>query len=128
MTQNDHPTTSRLTQRQLQVFNFIRSYNAENGYPPSLADIARALKVFPNSIVSQIKALQSLKLITVTPFVARGIALVDQRTGGEQQRDALLKELELIADIAEGSTTANSLQNIAKIARMAIAKAKGGAV
>jgi hypothetical protein len=35
------------------------------------------------------------------------------------ERDVLRKALEQIADIAEGSTTANSLPHIAKIARAA---------
>lgn len=41
--------------------------------------------------------------------------------GGRSQVEAL----RIIADIAEGSTTANSLPNIARIARGAIAKAEG---
>jgi hypothetical protein len=36
----------------------------------------------------------------------------------------MLAALEQIADIAEGSTTANSLPNIARLARAAIAKGK----
>jgi len=39
----------------------------------------------------------------------------------------LLEALRKIADIADGSTTANSLQHLSKIARAAIAKANGGA-
>lgn len=40
--------------------------------------------------------------------------------------EALAKALEMIADIGEGSTTANSLPNIAKIARSELQKLYGG--
>ncbi len=44
-----------------------------------------------------------------------------------EHRDQLLEAMHLIASISEGSTTANSLQHIAKLARAAIAKATGEA-
>lgn len=40
--------------------------------------------------------------------------------------EALAKALEMIADIGEGSTTVNSLPNIAKIARSELQKLYGG--
>lgn len=45
----------------------------------------------------------------------------------EKAAPGMLKALEQIADIAEGSRTVNSLPHIAKIARAAAAEAEGDA-
>lgn len=74
---------SPLTDRQQQVFAFLTSYLAGNGYPPTLQEIARHLGVSGNlGVLRHLKALEHAGLITRTPGSSRSIALADHSGEG----------------------------------------------
>ena len=74
---------SPLTERQQQVYDFLVTYLAANGYPPTLQEIAKHLHVSGNlGVLRHLKALQREGLITRNPGSSRSIALVDRTENG----------------------------------------------
>ncbi|MDE0348704.1 MAG: transcriptional repressor LexA [Gammaproteobacteria bacterium] len=66
----------KLTQRQTVVLDFIRSHIADQGYPPTRADIARELGFrSPNAAEEHLRALARKGAIEMTPGRSRGIRL-----------------------------------------------------
>ena len=66
----------KLTHRQTVVLDFIRSHIADAGYPPTRADIARALGFrSPNAAEEHLRALARKGAIEMTPGRSRGIRL-----------------------------------------------------
>ncbi len=48
-----------LTQKQQQIFEFIRRYIQENGYPPAIRDIGKEFDIkSPNGVMCHLRALQ----------------------------------------------------------------------
>ncbi len=65
-----------LTRRQARVLEFIRSFMAEHGLPPTRAEIARALEFrSPNAAEEHLRALARKGVIQVRPGMSRGIRL-----------------------------------------------------
>lgn len=65
-----------LTSRQSVVFEFIKQFAAENGIPPTFAEIAEGLGFKSvNAAVEHVKALAKKGVIELQPNVARGIRL-----------------------------------------------------
>ncbi|MCZ6829654.1 MAG: transcriptional repressor LexA [Gammaproteobacteria bacterium] len=66
----------RLTQRQQQVLELIRTHIDETGYPPTRADIARQLGFkSANAAEEHLKALARKGAIEIVPGASRGIRL-----------------------------------------------------
>ena len=77
-----------LTDRQRQTLNFIRSFIDENGYPPKLKEIGEHLGITSRGTVHRyIRALEDENLIRVSTGRSRGIELVENETG-EDNNDA----------------------------------------
>lgn len=74
---------SPLTDRQQQVYSFLTAYLAENGYPPTLQEIAGHLHVSGNlGVLRHLKVLEREGLITRNPGSSRSIALVGREGSG----------------------------------------------
>ena len=65
---------NKLTNRQSQVLDFIRSHIEATGYPPTRADIANELGFrSPNASEEHLKALARKGAIEMIPGTSRGI-------------------------------------------------------
>lgn len=74
---------SPLTERQQQVYDFLAAYLAQNGYPPTLQEIAKHLHISGNlGVLRHLKALEREGLITRNPGSSRSIALVGHVEAG----------------------------------------------
>lgn len=63
--------------RREAMLAFIRTFLAEEGYSPSIAEIGAAVGIVsPNAVRSHLQRMKEDKLIDVTPGVARSIRLV----------------------------------------------------
>lgn len=72
-----------LTKRQQQVYDFLIASLGENGYPPTLQEIAKHLQVSGNlGVLRHLKALEREGLITRNPGSSRSIALVGRAEAG----------------------------------------------
>ena len=69
----------RLTPRQQQVLDVIRSHIGETGYPPTRADIARSLGFrSANAAEEHLKALARKGAIALIPGTSRGLKLLEE--------------------------------------------------
>ncbi|MGH8702103.1 MAG: transcriptional repressor LexA [Burkholderiales bacterium] len=65
-----------LTRRQAQILQFLHDAAEENGYPPTLVEIARAFRFrSPNAAADHLKALARKGAVEVTEGLSRGIRL-----------------------------------------------------
>jgi repressor LexA len=85
---------NKLTNRQAEVLEFIKSYIEETGYPPTRADIARELGFkSANASEEHLKALARKGAIEIIPGTSRGIKLPEIENEG----------LPIIGRVAAGS-------------------------
>jgi repressor LexA len=74
------PDFSQLTDRQRQIYEFIREKIEMRGYGPTVREIGTAFGISsPNGVMCHLKALQKKGLIQREEFSARAIQLVDHR-------------------------------------------------
>jgi repressor LexA len=70
-------TEPQLTQRQRQVFDFIRGYAREHGYPPAVRDIGRALGLAsPSTVHAHLAKLERAGLVRRDPTKPRALELL----------------------------------------------------
>ena len=68
----------QLTQRQREIFDFIREKIGGRGYGPTVREIGEAFEInSPNGVMCHLKALEKKGLITREPNMSRAIQLTD---------------------------------------------------
>lgn len=66
------------SEKQLEIYDFVRTHTSRTGRPPTLEEIRRAKGISTKSLVAyHLKALASAGLIERTPQVSRGLRPVD---------------------------------------------------
>src|SRR6266850_1282360 len=74
------PDFSQLTERQREIYEFIRSKIEGRGYGPTVREIGDGFKIkSPNGVMCHLKALEKKGLILREGRSARAIQLVDHR-------------------------------------------------
>jgi len=74
------PDFSQLTERQKEIYQFIRQKIESRGYGPTVREIGEAFGIrSPNGVMCHLKALEKKGLITREEHSARAIQLVDHR-------------------------------------------------
>src|SRR4051794_32689357 len=72
------PDMSQLTDRQREIYDFIRTKIETRGYGPTVREIGAAFEIkSPNGVMCHLKALEKKGLIIREGFSARAIQLVD---------------------------------------------------
>lgn len=94
-----------LTQRQQNVYDFIVKTMQELGYPPTRAEIARALGFrSPNAAEEHLRALERKGAIRMISGTSRGIRLPAQEAEAEPSgEEAPSQGLPIIGEVAAGS-------------------------
>lgn len=68
-----------LTKRQQEIFDFIKRYSAEHGYPPTVRDIGKAVGLASSSTVhAHLANLEKLGLLRRDPSKPRAMELLDR--------------------------------------------------
>jgi repressor LexA len=71
-----------LTKRQQEIFDFIKRYGSEHGYPPTVRDIGKAVGLASSSTVhAHLANLEKLGLLRRDPTKPRAIELLDRAMG-----------------------------------------------
>lgn len=65
-----------LTERQEEVLEFIVAFIKDNGYSPSIAEIASFMGVNANASFEVVSAIEKKGYIKRTPYVSRSIVVV----------------------------------------------------
>jgi repressor LexA len=74
------PDFSTLTDRQREIYDFIRDKIESRGYGPTVREIGQAFDIkSPNGVMCHLKALEKKGLIVREGFSARAIQLVDHK-------------------------------------------------
>jgi repressor LexA len=74
------PDLSQLTERQREIYEFIRDKIEGRGFGPTVREIGEGFDIkSPNGVMCHLKALEKKGLIKRTGFRARAIQLVDHR-------------------------------------------------
>src|SRR5437660_12173500 len=74
------PDFSSLTDRQREIYDFIRDKIEGRGYGPTVREIGQAFRIkSPNGVMCHLKALEKKGLIIREGFSARAIQLVGHR-------------------------------------------------
>lgn len=100
--------TQSLTARQQNVYDFIVKTMGDHGYPPTRAEIARALGFrSPNAAEEHLRALERKGAIRIVRNTSRGIRLPAQEASDEPAADTghenTPQGLPIIGEVAAGS-------------------------
>jgi repressor LexA len=109
------PDFSQLTERQREIYEFIRDKIESRGYGPTVREIGLAFDIkSPNGVMCHLKALEKKGLIIREGFSARAIQLVDRRPQSAG--------LPLLGTVAAGTPT----QAVAQDERLEFGELFGG--
>src|ERR1700684_734709 len=76
------PDFSQLTERQREIYDFIRNKIESRGYGPTVREIGEGFGIkSPNGVMCHLKALEKKGLIKREEHSARAIQLVDHKFG-----------------------------------------------
>jgi len=92
-----------LTKRQQEIFDFIKSYSASYGYPPTVRDIGKAVGLASSSTVhAHLANLEKVGLLRRDPSKPRAIELLDKAV--ETAKAAVIgpRGLPLVGHVAAG--------------------------
>jgi repressor LexA len=92
-----------LTKRQQEIFDFIKTYSAKFGYPPTVRDIGKAVGLASSSTVhAHLSNLEKLGLLRRDPSKPRAIEMLDRAV--EQVKSIVRPDgLPLVGHVAAGS-------------------------
>jgi repressor LexA len=91
-----------LTKRQQEIFDFIKRYSEDNGYPPTVRDIGKAVGLASSSTVhAHLANLEKLGLLRRDPTKPRALELLDRATA--QMRELVAPGLPLLGQVAAGA-------------------------
>ena len=107
-----HMARGKLGKRQLAIYDFIRSYSNEHGYPPSVREIGAAVGLAsPSTVHMHLKVLEEQGLIRRDSKKPRTIEVVEKQEAEErggvaavtQDVDRNLITLPLVGRVAAGT-------------------------
>jgi repressor LexA len=64
-----------LTSRQREVFDFVRTFIREKGYPPSVREIGEHFKIYPRAVFDHLKALERKGYLKRKSSMSRGLEI-----------------------------------------------------
>jgi len=67
----------KLSERQQQVYNYIKKYFDENGFCPSLADVARGVNLHESTTAVYVETLKKKGAVTSSYRIARSLRVVE---------------------------------------------------
>ena len=100
-----------LTSRQKEIFDFIKAFIKERGYPPSVREIGEHFHIYPRAAFDHLKALEKKGYLKRRGSMSRGLEiLVFQQAGpyGEHSRKEvrpMIRELPVLGRVAAGKPT-----------------------
>lgn len=87
-----------LTDRERQVYDFVRAYTRRHGVPPKLREIGAHLGIASRGTVHRyLRAIEERGLIAITPDRARGVRLLNPKRGDDSAAGTTLPVLGRIA-------------------------------
>ena len=100
-----------LTARQREIFNFVRGFIKERGYPPSVREVGEHFNIYPRAAFDHLKALERKGYLKRRGSRSRGLEiLVFQQTGSygehlKKEMRQMIRELPVLGRVAAGKPT-----------------------
>jgi repressor LexA len=103
-----------LTSRQREIFNFIRTFIKERGYPPSVREIGGEFNIYPRAVFDHLKALERKGYLKRRGSLSRGLEVLvfqERETFRTLQREksspegAAIREIPVLGRVAAGKPT-----------------------
>ena len=99
-----------LTSRQKEIFNFIKSFTKERGYPPSVREIGDHFRIYPRAAFDHLKALEKKGYLKRRGSMSRGLEiLVFQQHGPKEHlrkaERSSIREIPILGRVAAGKPT-----------------------
>ena len=122
-----------LTSRQKEIFDFIRGFIKERGYPPSVREIGERFNIYPRAAFDHLKALERKGYLRRRGSMSRGIEVLvflEDRSYGEHQRKGgrpLVREIPILGRVAAGKPTL-AVEHVEGTIPLPAEWAKGGEV
>jgi repressor LexA len=69
-------TVMELTSRQKEIFNFVRTFIKEKGYPPSVREIGEHFNIYPRAVFDHLKALERKGYLKRRGSMSRGLEIL----------------------------------------------------
>jgi repressor LexA len=100
-----------LTPRQKEIFDFVRAFIKERGFPPSVREIGEHFHIYPRAVFDHLKALEKKGYLRRQGSMSRGLeVLVFQRSepyGEHSKREGKLpiRDIPILGRVAAGKPT-----------------------
>ena len=104
-----------LTSRQREIFNFVRGFIKERGYPPSVREVGEHFNIYPRAAFDHLKALERKGYLKRRGSMSRGLEiLVFQehesresypRSSLKKEGKPLSREIPILGRVAAGKPT-----------------------
>jgi repressor LexA len=107
-----------LTSRQSEIFNFIRAFIKERGYPPSVREIGEHFKIYPRAAFDHLKALEKKGYLKRRGSMSRSLEILvfqggepygspqrHERYGPYREGKLLTREIPVLGRVAAGKPT-----------------------
>ena len=102
-----------LTSRQKEIFDFVRTFIKERGYPPSVREIGKQFNIYPRAVFDHLKALERKGYLKRRGSMSRGLEVLvfqgeSDRLFGEHARKRerpQTREIPILGRVAAGKPT-----------------------
>ena len=95
---------AKLTPKQQKIYDYIQTFTAEHGYPPSVREIGAALGLkSPSTVHFHIKGLEEAGVLVKAEGKTRAITLADRHNPVLEERDPRSNRVPLVGGVAAGS-------------------------
>ena len=96
---------ANLTRKQQQIYDYILAFTIENGYPPSVREIAAAVGLkSPSTVHFHMKGLEEAGMIVKAEGKTRAISLPHAAFGlVAEEEDSHLNQVPIVGSVAAGS-------------------------
>ncbi len=103
-----------LTPRQREIFNFIRTFIKERGYPPSIREIGQRFHIYPRAAFDHLKALERKGYLRRRSLMSRGLEVLifqeHESRSSSRERPAReerlpIREIPILGKVAAGKPT-----------------------
>lgn len=123
-----------LTSRQKEVFNFIRSFIKERGFPPSVREVAEHFDIYPRAAFDHLKALEKKGYLKRRGSMSRGLEVLvfqghEPSYGEHPRKDGrpFIREIPILGRVAAGKPTL-AVEHVEGTIPLPTEWAKGGEV
>src|SRR5271157_2600819 len=106
-----------LTARQEEIFNFVKTFIKERGYPPSVREIGERFKIYPRAAFDHLKALERKGYLKRRGSMSRGLEVLVFQEGepfgfsgrvaehgdrSRKERRSAIRELPILGRVTAG--------------------------